>query len=90
MGATALSDEEIILLIKNRHIAGYQIEKAVDNPERGVGIRRKILGSDLDAPKVLEGLPYRNYDYSLVTYRMLLVIYGLFNDSCFKGYGSLL
>lgn len=68
MGATALSDEEIILLIKNRHIAGYQIEKAVDNPERGVGIRRKILGGDLDAPKVLEGLPYRNYDYSLVSY----------------------
>nr|AAD20975.2 3-hydroxy-3-methylglutaryl coenzyme A reductase [Ips paraconfusus] len=66
MGATALTDEEIILLIKNRHIAGYQIEKAVDNPERGVGIRRKILGRDLDAPKVLEGLPYRNYDYSLV------------------------
>ncbi|XP_066158116.1 3-hydroxy-3-methylglutaryl-coenzyme A reductase-like isoform X2 [Euwallacea fornicatus] len=67
LGATALSDEEIIMLIKNKHIAAYQIEKAIDNPERGVGIRRKILGRDLlDAPKVLDGLPYRNYDYSLV------------------------
>ncbi|XP_050313509.1 3-hydroxy-3-methylglutaryl-coenzyme A reductase [Anthonomus grandis grandis] len=67
LGATLLTDEEIILLIKNRHIAGYQIEKAVDDPERGVGIRRKIFGNDLlAAPKILDGLPYRNYDYSLV------------------------
>ncbi|KAL1492517.1 hypothetical protein ABEB36_010758 [Hypothenemus hampei] len=67
LGATALTDEEIILLIKNKHIASYQIEKAVDDPERGVNIRRKILGTELlGSSQLLQGLPYRNYDYSLV------------------------
>lgn len=67
LGATALSDDEVILLVNNKIIAGYQIEKAVDDPERGVGIRRQILGKDcLKAPKVLDDLPYRHYDYSLV------------------------
>ncbi|ENN81135.1 hypothetical protein D910_01964 [Dendroctonus ponderosae] len=67
LGATALTDDEIILLIKNKNIAAYQIEKEVDDPERGVGIRRKILGRDLlESPKLLENLPFRNYDYSLV------------------------
>lgn len=68
LGATALSDEEIILLIKNKHIAGYQLEKAVDDPERGVGIRRKMLcKNNLESTSLLERLPYRNYDYSLVS-----------------------
>ncbi|XP_060537391.1 3-hydroxy-3-methylglutaryl-coenzyme A reductase isoform X2 [Cylas formicarius] len=67
LGATELSDEEIILLIKNKYIASYQIEKAVDDPVRGVGIRRTILGGDLiKLPQILEDLPYKNYDYSKV------------------------
>ncbi|CAH1121039.1 unnamed protein product [Ceutorhynchus assimilis] len=67
LGATALSDDEILLLHKNKHIAGYQFEKAVDDPERGVRIRRKLLENTLlDAPQVLDALPYRNYNYSLV------------------------
>nr|QBB20033.1 3-hydroxy-3-methylglutaryl-CoA reductase [Dendroctonus rhizophagus] len=67
LGATALTDDEIILLTKNKNIAAYQIEKELDDPERGVGIRRKILGRDLlESPKLLENLPFRNYDYSLV------------------------
>lgn len=68
LGATELTDDEIILLIKNKNIAAYQIEKEVDDPERGVGIRRKILGRDLlESPKLLDNLPFRNYDYSLVS-----------------------
>lgn len=67
LGATALSDDEVLLLIKNKHIAAYQVEKAVDDPERGVGIRRKLLERDLlvESP-VLKDLPYKNYDYSKV------------------------
>ncbi|KAJ8923802.1 hypothetical protein NQ315_010384 [Exocentrus adspersus] len=66
LGALALTDDEVILLVKNKHIAPYQIEKAVDDPERGVGIRRKILGSDGNFARALSDLPYKNYDYGKV------------------------
>nr|QYV43154.1 HMGR2 [Colaphellus bowringi] len=66
LGAGALSDEEVMLLVKHKHIAAYQIEKAVDNPERGVGIRRKILGNEANVLSALTDLPYRNYDYGKV------------------------
>ncbi|XP_018578730.1 3-hydroxy-3-methylglutaryl-coenzyme A reductase [Anoplophora glabripennis] len=66
LGAVALTDEEVILLVKNKHIAAYQIEKAVDDPVRGVGIRRKILGSDGNFTRALADLPYKNYDYGKV------------------------
>ncbi|KAJ8940151.1 hypothetical protein NQ314_010818 [Rhamnusium bicolor] len=66
LGAVALTDEEVILLVKNKHIAAYQIEKAIDDPERGVGIRRKILGSDGNFAHALADLPYKNYDYGKV------------------------
>lgn len=67
LGASALTDEEVIILVKNRHIATYQVEKAVDNPERGVGIRRKILGENGNMAQALVDLPYKNYDYSKVS-----------------------
>lgn len=66
LGASALTDEEVILLIKNKHIAGYQIEKAVDDFERGVAIRRQILGIEGRFPNALTDLPFKNYDYSKV------------------------
>lgn len=66
LGAADLTDEEVMLLVKHKHIAAYQIEKAVDNPERGVKIRRKIIGSSANFTSALLDLPYRNYDYSLV------------------------
>lgn len=66
-GADGLSDEEVILLVKNKTIASYQIEKAVNNPERGVGIRRKIVGESGNMTNALVDLPYKNYDYSKVS-----------------------
>ncbi|XP_017888223.1 3-hydroxy-3-methylglutaryl-coenzyme A reductase [Ceratina calcarata] len=66
LGASALTDEEVIELVKNKHIATYQLEKAVGDMERGVGIRRLIVG---EAGKFLDNLcdlPYREYDYSKV------------------------
>jgi hypothetical protein len=38
-GAKALTDEEVISLVKAKHIPAYQLEKAVDDLERGVSIR---------------------------------------------------
>lgn len=66
LGASALTDDEVIVLVKNKHIASYQVEKAVDNPERGVGIRRKIVSANGNLSQALVDLPYKNYDYSKV------------------------
>lgn len=66
LGASALSDEEVIMLVKNKHILAYQVEKAVDNPERGVRIRRKIVGVEGNFLEALVDLPYQKYDYSKV------------------------
>lgn len=49
------------------HIPAYQIEKEVDNPERGVGIRRMVLAKIANLDKPLSQLPYRNYDYNYVS-----------------------
>lgn len=77
LGASGLTDDEVILLVKNKHIAAYQVEKAVDNPERGVGIRRKMIGASGNFSHALADLPYKDYDYSKVSCKKLLVIYSL-------------
>lgn len=38
-GAKPLTDEEVIALVHEKHIPAYQLEKAVEDPERGVSIR---------------------------------------------------
>jgi hypothetical protein len=38
-GAKALTDKEVISLVKAKHIPAYQLEEAVDDLERGVSIR---------------------------------------------------
>ncbi|KAK6643686.1 hypothetical protein RUM43_005196 [Polyplax serrata] len=63
-GAEVLTDKEVIRLVNNKHIAAYQIEKAVNDPERGVGIRRKILSTAGEFSEAIVNLPYKNYDYS--------------------------
>ncbi|ODN05034.1 3-hydroxy-3-methylglutaryl-coenzyme A reductase [Orchesella cincta] len=64
--AKSLTDDEIITLVKDKHIPAYQLEKAVGDMERGVSIRRKILGTSLGTDESLTGLPFENYDYSKV------------------------
>lgn len=61
-----LSDEEVLLLLQNKHIASYQVETVLANPERGVGIRRQLVGGAGNFYKALEELPYKHYDYSKV------------------------
>lgn len=67
LGAVSLTDEEVVLLVQHKHIPGHQIEKAVDNPERGVKIRRKLLSNEAKLNNILVDLPFKNYDYSKVT-----------------------
>ncbi|EFN88878.1 3-hydroxy-3-methylglutaryl-coenzyme A reductase isoform X2 [Harpegnathos saltator] len=66
LGANALTDEEVIELVKHKHIAAYQLEKAVGDMERGVGIRRLMIGAVGNFTEEIADLPYKNYDYSKV------------------------
>ncbi|XP_043794510.1 3-hydroxy-3-methylglutaryl-coenzyme A reductase [Apis laboriosa] len=66
LGANGLTDEEVIQLVKNNHIAAYQLEKAVGDMERGVEIRRFIIGEAGNFLDYLSNLPYKDYDYSKV------------------------
>ena len=68
---TALSDQEVLSLVKSKKLAAHNLEKYL-LPVRAVHIRRLLLTEQLkevqtscDAP--LELLPYDNYNYSLVT-----------------------
>ncbi|KAI4882884.1 hypothetical protein NFI96_013107 [Prochilodus magdalenae] len=65
-GPRCLSDAEVIALVENRSILGYRLEAALETPERGVAIRRKMLSCKLPCLTALETLPYRDYDYSKV------------------------
>ncbi|XP_030624150.1 3-hydroxy-3-methylglutaryl-coenzyme A reductase [Chanos chanos] len=65
-GACFLSDAEVKLLVTTRNILGYNLEREMENPERGVAIRREILSSKLPITSALDCLPYKDYDYSKV------------------------
>lgn len=68
-GATNLTDEEITAIINagGRYIPLHKIESVLDNPERGVRIRRKIFSTlasiNMD---IIDRLPYQNFDYHKV------------------------
>ncbi|KAB0803377.1 hypothetical protein PPYR_00347 [Photinus pyralis] len=61
--ATNLTDKEVINLVENKHVQLYQIEKAVGDAERGVKIRRQILGEQKNLSTALQKIPYENYNY---------------------------
>ncbi|XP_055694757.1 3-hydroxy-3-methylglutaryl-coenzyme A reductase-like [Lutzomyia longipalpis] len=63
----SLTDKEIRMLVKAGHCPLYKIEKMLNNPERGVKIRRQIVTENAKfAPQILSDLPYTSYDYSKV------------------------
>ncbi|CAI2178721.1 19095_t:CDS:2 [Funneliformis geosporum] len=66
-GPSALTDEEVILLVNNGKIASYALEKVLGNMERAVRIRRALI-SRATITKTLEKsvLPMENYDYAKV------------------------
>ncbi|XP_012268013.2 3-hydroxy-3-methylglutaryl-coenzyme A reductase [Athalia rosae] len=66
LGASVLSDSEVIQLVKHKYIPPYQLEKAVGDMERGVNLRRMIVGTAGNFMEHLSDLPYTNYDYSKV------------------------
>lgn len=68
-GGSSLSDEEIVMIVKagGVHCPLYNIESVIDNPERGVKLRRKIMTDQARMPSdTLNSLSYRHFDYSKV------------------------
>lgn len=54
------------MLVKSNHIKPYMLEKCVNNPERGVGLRRKVIAEESNLTQALVDLPFTGYDYSKV------------------------
>lgn len=68
-GASKLSDDEIISIVKNGqgYCPLYKIESIIDNPQRGVRLRRKIIAKEANLPpNQLDTLSYKHFDYTKV------------------------
>ncbi|KAM3842541.1 3-hydroxy-3-methylglutaryl-coenzyme A reductase-like [Diretmus argenteus] len=66
LGASFLSDAEVMTLVNSKHIPAYKLEAMMERPERGVAIRRQMISAKLPFPTALSSLPYADYDYSKV------------------------
>ncbi|KAL9898076.1 3-hydroxy-3-methylglutaryl-coenzyme A reductase [Glossina fuscipes] len=65
-GAINLTDEEIINIVKTggQHCPLHKIESVLDDPERGVKIRRRVISEQANlSMERLDCLPFRNFDY---------------------------
>jgi hydroxymethylglutaryl-CoA reductase (NADPH) len=64
VGASNLSDEEVILLVEKGKVAPYALEKALKNLDRAVRIRRAVISrSSLTQTLEASALPTADYDY---------------------------
>ena len=69
-GPEVLTDEEVVDLVDARHLTAHQLEKVLGDAERGVRIRRQLMGR-IRHPHFsssLQQVPYASYDYSKVCY----------------------
>lgn len=62
-----LIDEEVKMLVRSKHIPSYKLEDMLQNPQRGINIRRQLLAEKLVDQTSLEHLPFINYDYQNVS-----------------------
>ncbi|XP_074650297.1 3-hydroxy-3-methylglutaryl-coenzyme A reductase-like [Tubulanus polymorphus] len=66
-GPSQLSDDEVLALVRCKHIPSYKIESVLSDYGRGVSIRRKLVSSNIStSTQSLENLPYEHYDYKYV------------------------
>ena len=66
-GPQTLTDEEIVLLVEEKHIRSHILEKVLNSHLRGVEIRRKLITRSAKlSPACLQNIPYLDYDYNLV------------------------
>lgn len=65
----SLSDEEVIAVVQagGGHCPLYNIESVLNDPERGVKIRREMITKEANLkPDTLKNLPFTRYDYTKV------------------------
>jgi len=66
-GPAKLKDSEVIQLVERKHIREHQLEQKLNDPSRGVRIRRKIMGKKNEHLRnAMENLPHNHYDYQKV------------------------
>ncbi|XP_075587890.1 HMG coenzyme A reductase isoform X2 [Dermatophagoides farinae] len=65
-GYSKLSNREIEFLVANKKVPAYKLESLLNNPERGVSIRRKVIENMANTQGVLTNVPYHGYNYNLV------------------------
>ncbi|XP_017479765.1 PREDICTED: 3-hydroxy-3-methylglutaryl-coenzyme A reductase, partial [Rhagoletis zephyria] len=68
-GPANLTDEEVLLIVNSagNHCPLHKIESILDDPVRGVRIRRQVISARAKVPaERLECLPYLNFDYRKV------------------------
>lgn len=75
-GYAALTDDELVMLVDAQRLQLYKLEEALGDLPRAVGIRRRVVMTQLLASTTcedpeqgcdcLDGLPYTHYDYSRV------------------------
>lgn len=63
-----LNDYKILKLVKSNRIKPYMMEKCVNNPERGINLRRRVIAEESNLTKTLTKLTYTGFDYSKVLY----------------------
>lgn len=62
---SSMDDAEVVNLVKSKSLPSYKLESALGDFERAVSIRRHLLCEDV-SEDIVEKLPYRNLDYSLI------------------------
>lgn len=63
---TSLNDEEVVMLVEQSHIPLHRLENVLEDPVRGVRLRRRVISARFQVETSLKQLPYLNYDYSKV------------------------
>lgn len=65
-GYSKLSNRELEFLVTNKKVPAYKLESLLNNPERGVSVRRKVIENLAGSQGVLTNVPFHDYNYNLV------------------------
>lgn len=65
-GPCELTDEEVLTLVQKGKLPSYRLEAALNDPARGVHIRRLLLARTDVLGHHVANLPFLHYDYSAV------------------------
>lgn len=63
---TSLNDEEVVMLVEQSHLPLHRLENVLEDPVRGVRLRRRVISSRFQVENAVKHLPYLNYDYTKV------------------------